>query len=884
MKDSKKQKGIKVKLTKCKRVSLRCPLTIDHTDLEYNYDAGCAQICLTVEKMGGGGLTDDTVESAIIVIRLFDAQGTLIPCTKNEYFAKLLRFGEEGLASGAHITFRLTPDCESGLRVENLELYISRIRFTDGTVTDYLRGDFFDLPGDAVPLQKKHKKEMETISSRFGSTALYEPEELTEIIWRCTCGEFCESDHCTTCGASKSELFSFFAPKAAASAVSAAAAANTVQLAKTVGDADALPNADSVSGTDPAVSADSGVDIGSPATEATTEYHTGVFSAGASAAYGSEAVESISESTSENKDSEDKAIDEPTEKIPPAAVAKKPDKLKIGLISAIAASALLLIVIVTLLIITLVARSNTPAQTTGPVETESPTTTQVPQGNESEKIVRTYLEQNDFDNALGFARMSECGDELINEVLNAALQYYTVTNPNLSKALKYAEELNDSEQIASLYLQLYTEALEKGDYAGAIQYADKLSESDRSVKKAEAAEGLVQNQLKANDFDMAIQTATTYQTATTPDQITRTAIAYYTAKYDFDKAIAMAKGINDQALIASSAEAAVTYYISQQNYDRAADYVGMSGNEDAINVLLAQFTKPSIKKHLPTFFSYLSFADKQAIHASVMDSDKFVSVIDVYGNAFFDGDKAYYAAGINKAVVSVKCSKLTTVILLNDGTVLAFGDNSYGQCEVSDWKDIVAIDASDYHTVGLKSDGSVVAAGRSSEKQCDVGQFSHVVAIAAGGYHTLVLLEDGTVCATGMSTSGQCNTTGWEDIVMISAGFLHSVGLKADGTVVAAGSSNTGRCDVDEWQNVIQISAGESCTVGLTSDGTVLLASGDQTNGDVSGMTNVIWVSAGSQSVTALLSDGTLVTTGNTPPDLTYPSSFEISTAIYGVH
>ena len=61
-----------------------------------------------------------------------------------------------------------------------------------------------------------------------------------------------------------------------------------------------------------------------------------------------------------------------------------------------------------------------------------------------------------------------------------------------------------------------------------------------------------------------------------------------------------------------------------------------------------------------------------------------------------------------------------TVGLKADGTVVAAGDNEYGQCDVSGWKDIIAVSAGYYHTVGLKKDGTVMATGRNTDGQCDV--------------------------------------------------------------------------------------------------------------------------------------------------------------------
>ena len=60
--------------------------------------------------------------------------------------------------------------------------------------------------------------------------------------------------------------------------------------------------------------------------------------------------------------------------------------------------------------------------------------------------------------------------------------------------------------------------------------------------------------------------------------------------------------------------------------------------------------------------------------------------------------------------MAISAGSDSTVGLKADGTVVAVGDNEYGQCDVSDWTDIVAISVDD-HTVGLKKDGTVVAVG-----------------------------------------------------------------------------------------------------------------------------------------------------------------------------
>lgn len=110
-----------------------------------------------------------------------------------------------------------------------------------------------------------------------------------------------------------------------------------------------------------------------------------------------------------------------------------------------------------------------------------------------------------------------------------------------------------------------------------------------------------------------------------------------------------------------------------------------------------------------------------------------------------------------------------SVGLRRDGTVIATGENRYGQCDVGGWREIVAVAAGNAHTgnshtVGLKADGTVLAVGWNKYGQCLVAEWSVVVAIAAGCAHTLGLRKDGTVLAVGRNDHGQCDVSGWRHI------------------------------------------------------------------------------------------------------------------------
>jgi len=238
-----------------------------------------------------------------------------------------------------------------------------------------------------------------------------------------------------------------------------------------------------------------------------------------------------------------------------------------------------------------------------------------------------------------------------------------------------------------------------------------------------------------------------------------------------------------------------------------------------------------------------------------------------------------------------------TVGLRNDGTVVAAGKNSDGQCDVGDWENIVAVAAGLGHTVGLRSDGTVVAVGSDSDDQCsgvaswsdivavaagwyhtvglrsdgtvvttepnsDVGDWKDIVAVSAGGWLTLGLRSDGTVVATGLNGYGQCDVEDWKNIVAVAAGDRHAVGLCSDGTVVTVGNNCDSQCDVSSWEDIISVSAGESLTVGLRSDGTVVAIGLGLGQWDVGGQ-DIITVAAGGYHITSQRSDGTVVAAGD---------------------
>lgn len=137
--------------------------------------------------------------------------------------------------------------------------------------------------------------------------------------------------------------------------------------------------------------------------------------------------------------------------------------------------------------------------------------------------------------------------------------------------------------------------------------------------------------------------------------------------------------------------------------------------------------------------------------------------------------------------------------------------------EKDKWTNIIAIAAgggsSDNpgsgHTVGLRADGTVVAVGDNSYGQCNVTgkEWRNIVAIAAGDWHTVGLRADGTVVSTKPEVAsfylGACDVDDWKGIVAVSAGCGTTIGLKADGTTIAVGYNDYNQTvEVNSWEGI----------------------------------------------------------------------------------
>jgi alpha-tubulin suppressor-like RCC1 family protein len=223
--------------------------------------------------------------------------------------------------------------------------------------------------------------------------------------------------------------------------------------------------------------------------------------------------------------------------------------------------------------------------------------------------------------------------------------------------------------------------------------------------------------------------------------------------------------------------------------------------------------------------------------------------------------------------------------LADDGTVYSFGNNSDGQIGhggdgriaaritsgSSRNKMVTQVSAGSNHSSILVDDGTVLSFGNGSSGQTGLGteddifvptpiDMTHldgktITQLAAGQSHSLLLADDGTVFSFGSNHGGltgqgtddfntlfpdPIDTTNIEDktIIQIAAGIQHSLLLADDGTVFSFGVSRNGRTglgtstgdtfiatQIDTTHitdtKIVQVAAGQAHSLLLGEDGTV---------------------------------------------------------------
>jgi RHS repeat-associated protein len=271
-----------------------------------------------------------------------------------------------------------------------------------------------------------------------------------------------------------------------------------------------------------------------------------------------------------------------------------------------------------------------------------------------------------------------------------------------------------------------------------------------------------------------------------------------------------------------------------------------------------------------------------------------------YGVTFFSS-YVQYMWNLSNVVAVAAGGKHTTftpdvhpahlLALLNDGRLMASGDNAHGQLGrgpttdgskkpvfVTNLADVVAVSAGGWHSLALTGDGNVWSWGSNDKGQLGIGDrsisqklvpvtvtnLSNVVFISAGRDFTLAATSDGKVYAWGANNLGQLgdntvinkyaptNVLYLSNIIAVAAGGGHSLALRFDGSVWTWGDNSQGQLAITNTSvnfkrptlvngisNIVAISAGAVHSLALQSDGTVW-AWGHNRYGQIGGNTNIV--------------------------------------------
>lgn len=719
-----------------KRISLRCPCSISASSLEQDKTDGKYSIKLAIENEGDSGVANDTVKNASLVIRCTDSNGNSVRFDDNDYLVKTVNFGDEGLERSHEITMAVMLGSFGSSEITDFEVYVSRIRFADGAVLDYLRADFFPVPAKPVPLIKKLGEDGEIdAKTTFGESAEYIPEKLSEVVWRCTCGEICESPRCPMCSCEREEVFAYFGVSAVP--VSVGAAADPEEKGKKlraaiVGILSAsaiilliillillLSKCDGSSGNGP--DSDSN----------TTTTNNGVTDPQGDAKARAEAYA--------NADLYDAALD-----------VCKESRLDSAFTDSI-----------------------------------------------RKKAAEYYASSSDYVKAYSYASQVNGYENL--EALASGAYTQCMSAKDYEGAIGFANALGDAAKKTEAVTAMANELIASGDYLGAYNAAINNVETSLADQIASNGIEVLTSSRKYDDaIDLAKATGNDDELSRINAEAAgyyidsgdfNSAAKYAAASGDPEVLEELCSKLDDDALRMN-----LPSYFDYLTPSRLRTVLASSVGGGRLPAIVT----PAGTVLYGMGQTYSAPAGTAAV--SVASGGSHTVILHANGQVAAIGDNTYGQCAISSVTgaIAISAGNGHTVILLSDGTVKAFGDNAYGQCNVSSFKDVVAISAGDTFTLALTKNGKVLCTSGDIDTSSlsDVVAISagriHALALTADGevisvgspllgmgatedWQDVVRISASSTYSLGLTSSGELLFTGAVIGSQIGSGELASL-------------------------------------------------------------------------------------------------------------
>lgn len=442
-----------------------------------------------------------------------------------------------------------------------------------------------------------------------------------------------------------------------------------------------------------------------------------------------------------------------------------------------------------------------------------------------ESAVEGYLYTHDYGKAYTYG--VEAPESLEDQVINHLLAYLLNGGKVDVETFAILDAMEDDEAYNSLAFEEITRFAQENDYVSAVIIANK-------VRNEAIRETLIRD-------------------------LCSTGATYYMER---EMLIEAATVIEDSADVLGedwqSLVQAMFIYSTDKNIGSGMVYFSnLLGNDTSDFVI--ERGDVHLRNAVSKVYFLLTAEQKREYHANPFD---------LYKEAYLIKDGTLVGTQITNAV-SVATSEFLTVVLLSDGTVTSWNNNGHNRTpEIPDAVNIVQIDAGRDHFVLLHDSGKVYAYGDNTYGQCSVRQWKDVVKVVTGADFTVGLCADGTLRACGSNLSGQCDVDRFTEVVDIAAADQTLFVLLADGTVKTVGDVSLGLKRADRFTDVKYISAAGNTIVAETHGGKFLMASGSigGDSGSVSGWQNVEAFSAGAMCVGYVDTDGNIIVKGDGSP------------------
>lgn len=205
-----------------------------------------------------------------------------------------------------------------------------------------------------------------------------------------------------------------------------------------------------------------------------------------------------------------------------------------------------------------------------------------------------------------------------------------------------------------------------------------------------------------------------------------------------------------------------------------------------------------------------------------------------------------------------------TCALKNDGSIVCWGRNDFGQATAPAGTNFVEVSAGDYHTCARMIGGTLACWGYNEFDQSSAPQGNAFNQVSGGFYHSCARKSDGSVLCWGINAHGRLNAPPETEFVDISAGGNFTCGVTSSSSVVCWGSDGDGQQNAPAGSDLVEVSAGLFHACARRTNGEIACW-GNNWNGQSNppSGTGFIQVSAGAFHNCALTSDGSIVCWGS---------------------